>query len=181
MYTTRKATEADVSRIHELVNSAYRGESSKKGWTTEADIVGGQRIDAEKIRELLRHHDKAILCLVESSSQNECETVGTVCLERFEDEVGIGVYLGMLTVQPTSQNAGLGKFLMSESETFARAWGATRMILGVINVRSELMLWYQRRGYEKTGEIKPFPYGDIRFGEPKRPDLNFVMFSKSLF
>jgi GNAT superfamily N-acetyltransferase len=106
--------------------------------------------------------------------------MSSVCLDWFEDENGVGCYLGMLTVEPTSQTGGVGKQMMAAAEAAARAWGARRMTLGVINFRTELMAWYERRGYRKTGEILPFPYGDTRFGEPKRDDLHFVMFSKSL-
>jgi GNAT superfamily N-acetyltransferase len=175
-YTSREALGSDVARIHELVNSAYRGESSKQGWTTEADFLGGQRIDPEGIREILADPTKTILCLIDEAQK----VVGTVCLERFEDERGVGVYLGMLTIEPTAQTAGLGKILMSASEKFAREWGAVRMTLGVIQLRVELMAWYERRGFVKSGDIEPFPYGDVRFGEPKRDDLHFVMFAKPL-
>lgn len=175
-YTTRLALDSDVDRIHELVNSAYRGESSKRGWTTEADILGGQRIDPARIREILTNPAQAILCLIDDTQK----IVGVVCLERVDGEGGVGVYLGMLTIQPTAQTAGLGKLLMRESEKFARAWGATYIELSVINLRPELMAWYERRGFKKTGDIEPFPYDDIRFGEPKRDDLHFVMFAKRL-
>ncbi|CAN5690002.1 GNAT family N-acetyltransferase [soil metagenome] len=175
-YTSREALDSDVPRIHELVNSAYRGESSKKGWTTEADILGGQRIDPEALRTILADSSKTILCLIETPNK----IIGTVCLERFEDERGVGVYLGMLTIEPTAQTAGLGKRLMQACEEFAKRWGGRRITLGVINVRTELMEWYERRGFVKSGLIEPFPYGDARFGEPKRPDLNFVMFEKPI-
>ena len=173
-YTFRKATEFDVPNLHALVNSAYRGESSKLGWTTEADFLGGQRIDPERLLELIRDTKQTILCAFDDSDR----LVGTVCLERTDG--GESYYLGMLTVQPTLQTAGLGKQLMMKAEEFARESGARVMSLGVVSPRLELMAWYERRGYAKTGEILPFPYGDTRFGEPKRDDLHFVMFEKVL-
>ena len=175
-YKIRRAEASDVSILNALVNSAYRGESSKKGWTTEADLIGGQRVDDARLIELLSKPRSYILCLLEETGS----ICGCVSLEAFEDETGPGCYLGMLTVRPTLQTDGLGKKLMLEAENFARELGATRMTLGVIQIRTELMAWYERRGYRKNGEIKPFPYGDDRFGEPKRADLHFVMFEKAL-
>lgn len=175
-YLVRRAEKTDAAALNTLVNSAYRGDSSKKGWTTEADLLGGQRIDEERLIKLIDHPLKAILRMVDEKS----EIIGTVSLERFEDSKGVGCYLGMLTIRPTAQTGGLGKTMMLEAEEFARKWGATRMTLGVIQLRGELMAWYERRGYKKNGEIQAFPYGDVRFGEPKRDDLHFVMFEKSL-
>ncbi len=174
--TVRRAEKTDAAVLNTLVNSAYRGESSKKGWTTEADFLGGQRIDEAGLLELINHPTKAILCMVDETKA----IIGTVSLERFEDAIGVGCYLGMLTIRPTAQATGLGKNLMLEAEAFARKWGAVRMTLGVIQLRPELIAWYERRGYKKNGEIVAFPYGDVRFGEPKRADLHFVMFEKSL-
>ena len=84
----------------------------------------------------------------------------------------------MLTVEPTLQTGGLGKLLIAEAERYVQAWGATSLTLSVIHVRHELMAWYERRGYHKTGATTAFPYGDERFGQPKRDDLHFVMFTK---
>lgn len=172
----REAKAADVPSIHRLVNSAYRGESSKKGWTTEADFLDGQRIDPEGLLKLLLDPKFKVLVLLNRGN----EIVSTVCLEWEKDVKTPSVYLGMLTVNPEIQAGGLGKVMMSESEDKAREWGAVRMTLGVINLREELMAWYERRGYRKTGETKPFPYGDERFGIPKREDMHFVMFEKPL-
>lgn len=175
-YTIREAKESDVPRLNELVNSAYRGESSKKGWTTEADLLGGVRIDEDRLREILRDPQQKVLCLFDQSGH----MLSTVNLKRFTDAKGEGCYLGMLTVDPELQAAGLGKVMIEESERTARLWGATRMTMTVIQVRPELLAYYQRRGYQPTGEIEPFPYGDMRFGEPKRSDLHFIVLEKSL-
>jgi len=175
------ATLADVDVLHTLVNSAYRGDSSRQGWTTEADLLGGQRIDPEGLRELiLQSEQKRILCMRPPGASSGGEIWACVCLERFEDNYGVGCYLGMLTVNPNMQTGGLGKALMKKSEQVAREWGASRMTLGVINVRHELMAWYERRGYAKNGIKEPFPYGDERFGKPNRNDLYFEMFEKAL-
>ena len=160
------------------MNSAYRGDSSRLGWTTEADFLDGQRTDPETLAaELGDSLGQVILCLRNSSGS---EILGCVFLQRFDDEKGAGCYLGMLTVRPTLQDSGLGKVLLNEAETFARNWGATRMSLGVVHPRDTLMAWYERRGYRRTGETQAFPYGNPKNGIPKRDDLHFIMFEKSL-
>lgn len=171
--TVRLAQQSDVPRLHALVNSAYRGERSKLGWTTEADFLGGQRIDEERLREILADPNQRILCLLDA----DAKIIATVGLERGE---GPAYHLGMLTVEPTAQTGGLGKLLIAAAEQYVRSWGATSLTLSVIHVRQELMEWYERRGYKKTGATAPFPYGDVRFGEPKRDDLHFVEFEKKL-
>lgn len=172
----RLSTSVDVPSLHRLVNSAYRGASSRKGWTTEADFLGGQRIDEARLSEMLADKNQKILCLVDVNGL----IIGCVNLQKFEDAKGVGCYLGMLSIDPEAQASGLGKQLMTEAQKFARAWGAKRITLTVIQVRTELMAWYERRGFVKTGEREDFPYGDIRYGEPTRDDLYFVKFEKTL-
>ena len=177
-YVFSKCGDADLEAIAALVNSAYRGESSKAGWTTEADILGGQRTDAATLRENLGDGtQKVILC---ARDRDSGELVASVWLDRVEDSRGPGCHLGMLTVKPTLQTGGLGKLLMKEAEAFAqKTWGASWMTLEVIQLRTELMAWYERRGYKKTGVIKPFPMNDPRFGIPK-VELQLVVFEKKL-
>lgn len=187
-FSVREARPEDAELLNLLVNSAYRGESSKKGWTTEADFLGGQRIDADRLREMIAEPNQKILCLLDESRgvsergtrDDFGEIVGAVNLKKFEDSGRVGCYLGMLTVKPTAQASGLGRTLLQEAEKVAREWGADHMTLTVIQIRTELMAWYERRGYRKTGETEDFPYGDVRFGEPKRDDLHFVVFEKPL-
>lgn len=175
-YRCEEAKNTDVARIERLVNSAYRGESSKAGWTTEADLLGGLRIDSERIREILQDPNQRILCLKDATNH----IVSVVNLKRNQDAQGISCYLGMLTVEPLTQAKGIGRTMLSFAEDYARDWGATRITLTVIQVRTELIGWYERRGYRKTGELEAFPYGDTRFGEPKRDDLHFIVFEKQL-
>ncbi len=183
-YRVREANLSDTSKLHQLVNSAYRGDSSKQGWTTEADILGGQRIDEARLTEILKDPKQTILCLIadrNTDAQIGSEDIlGCVCLEKTEDERGLGCYLGMLTINPAAQAVGFGKILLSESEAFAQSWGAKFLEISVIQVRTELIRWYERRGFQATGAVEPFPYGDARFGLPKRDDLHFVMFAKPL-
>mgnify|MGYP003387307594 CR=1 FL=1 len=172
-YLIETANLSETSEIASLVNSAYRGETSKKGWTTEADLLDGQRTDASLLTKTINEKNKFILTL---RKQNESEILACVCLEFFEDKC----YLWMLTVKPTLQNSGIGKILISESENFARKHHIKRMSLGVIHQRIELISWYERRGYLKTDQVEDFPYDNPEFGIPKVNDLHFVMFEKIL-
>lgn len=172
--------ESDLTGLHHLVNSGYRGDSSRQGWTTEADFLGGQRIDRERLKELVDDPSRCLLCFETRAG----ELLGTVTLERIEatkdSKSKLGCYLGMLTIDPRTQGRGLGRRLLEGAEVIAARWGAQYVKLTVIQLRTELMDWYERRGYVQTGEIEDFPYGDIRFGEPTRQDLHFVVFKKML-
>jgi GNAT superfamily N-acetyltransferase len=174
-YSIHPATIQDAEEISRLVNSAYRGESSRAGWTTEADYLDGQRTNTEIIRgEISDPSRKIILCLREKPAG---EILSCVLLEKISDDE---CYLGMLTVKPTLQAKGLGRILLEAAETRAREWGARRMSLTVVHVRDTLMAWYERRGYGRTKETKPFPYGDELFGLPKIEGLFFHVFKKEL-
>jgi ribosomal protein S18 acetylase RimI-like enzyme len=175
-FVVTRATNEDADELSALVNSAYRGESSKAGWTTEADLLGGQRTSAELLRGDLANAESRILCLREAPAG---PILACVFLQRQSDD-SKACYLGLLTVKPNLQTRGMGKYLMQEAERYAQNWGAERMVLSVIQLRESLMAWYERRGYKKTGHSRPFPYGDLQFGHPKRDDLYFVIFEKSL-
>lgn len=169
----RRAAAADVGAVVALVNSAYRGESSRAGWTTEADLLDGQRTDAEEISRLIGMDGSVILlCLLDG------EIIGSAHLDRVDAAVA---YLGMLVIRPTLQGRGLGSRLMGAAEDFARAeWGAARMEMQVIVLRHELIAYYRRRGYRRTGEIRPFPASDPKFGLPKVGGLMFEVLEKPL-
>lgn len=165
------ATITDVPAIVFLVNSAYRGESSKQGWTTEADLLDGIRTDKESISDIINHKDSTLLLC--RNEQNEL--LGCVHLRKQEQQM----YLGMLTVSPTLQGAGIGKELLKRSETFSGQSGASAIVMNVISIRHELISWYERHGYQRTGETKAFPSSDPRFGIPKQ-DLEFIILRKML-
>jgi predicted GNAT family N-acyltransferase len=168
----RRATIADVPALEALVNSAFRGESSKAGWTTEADLLGGQRIDVDRLVELVNTPDHILLIHEHGDTAAAC-----VLLERTGDEC----YLGLLTVRPTEQGTGLGRQLLAEAESWAvENWSSRAVHMTVIAQRPELVAWYERRGYVRTGEQRPFPYGDERFGLPRRDDLVFEVLRKRL-
>lgn len=169
----RHAAAGDVAAIVALVESAYRGDASRAGWTTEADLLDGQRTDAVAVATLLRAPASTVL-LAESGGT----LVGCCELERRPDAQA---YFGMFSVQPAQQGGGVGRDLLAEAERIARdEWGATTMVMTVLAQRAELIAWYERRGYQRTGETKPFPYGDERFGIPRRPDLIFDVLAKAL-
>lgn len=170
----------DAEEICQLVNSAYRGESSRFGWTTEADYLDGGRISPETTGNMIRPEEgKAILILRERP--NESPILGCVYLERFIEDDEIACYLGMLTVNPKMQDKGLGRLLLAEGEKYAlHSWRAKKITLGVIYLRGTLIAWYERRGYKQTNVIKPFPYDQPENGIPKRPDLHFIMLEKVL-
>ncbi len=165
------ASEKDIQDLILLVNSAYRGESSKKGWTTEAELLDGLRTDEKSLNELFKKPGSVILkCTNEKS-----EIIGCVNLQSEKSSL----YLGMLTVSPNLQGGGIGKKLLISSEEFAIANNFKSIVMTVISVRKELIAWYERHGYGKTGESKPFPTGDPSFGIPLKP-LEFIVLEKKL-
>jgi ribosomal protein S18 acetylase RimI-like enzyme len=169
------ATDADLDAVSALVNSCYRGDASRAGWTTEADLLDGQRTDPGTLRAELAGHAGAVVLVMRDEPAGD--PIGSVWLEPRERGAW---YLGMLTVRPDLQSRRLGRWLLEEAERFARARGAARVRMSVLGVRDELIAWYERRGYRATGEALPFPYGDARFGIPRRDDLRFVVLEKSL-
>lgn len=169
-YKIQRASVADVPALDKLVNSAYRGESSKKGWTSEADLLGGTRIDEAALRDLIMDETTIILKYTEDEVIQGCVEL------RKENE---NLYLGMLSVQPDQQAKGIGKKLMLAGEDFARQQRCTKIFMTVISVRDKLIEWYVRHGYRLTGERKPFVMPDERWGIPKQ-QLEFVLLEKIL-
>jgi len=168
----RVAESGDAENLSRLVNSAYRGESSRRGWTTEADLLGGQRTDPDTLRELISSNSNAILLM-----HSDADLIACVFLQ----EKAESVYLGMLTVLPHWQARGIGRRLLAAAENWVfENWCCQRVEMTVIRQRSELIAWYERRGYVNTHRTEPFPYGDEKFGLPKRPDLEFVVLEKHL-
>lgn len=169
----RFATAADAAAVADLVESGYRGERSRAGWTTEADLLDGRRTSTEGVLEVLAEPGGHVL-MGESAGG---ELLACAQLERGERHG----YFGMFSVRPKLQNAGIGRALLAEAERIAREdWGLGEMRMSVIVQREELIAWYERRGYARTGESLPFPYGDERFGLPKRADLRFEVLAKAL-
>ena len=158
----RTARLDDVVRIVSLVNAAYRGESGKQGWTTESDLLEGQRTDEEEVSSLIEAMDSMIIL-----GERKDEIVASVHLERHEE----GAYLGMLSVRPGLQGMGIGKRMMAQCEHVARTgWRAEKMLMTVITLRHDVIAFYQRYGYQRTGRLVPFPTS-VKYGVQKAPGL----------
>lgn len=170
--TFRLATVDDVPAVVTLVTSSYRGEASRAGWTTEADLLDGERLDPQVLRaDIERPHSKVLLA-ERSGDLVACAHVAV------EDGAG---YFGMFAVRPDLQGAGLGKQVLGEAERVAREeWRLPAMRMTVLTARADLIAFYERRGFRRTGATKPFPYGDERFGRPRREDLEFAVLEKQL-
>ncbi|GAA5077731.1 GNAT family N-acetyltransferase [Lysobacter panacisoli] len=172
----RHATLTDIDALVALVESAYRGDASKQGWTTEADMLGGRRTGPDDIQACI-DRSRSVILIAERRGANGDELIACA---HVADEEGAG-YFGMFSVQPTQQGGGVGKVVIAEAERLVREdWGLPAMRMTVIDIRDELIAFYERRGYRRTGIKKPFPYGDARFGEPKRDDLRFEVLEKAL-
>ena len=172
MADIRAATDADLPKLHALVESAYRGDSARRGWTHEADMLDGQRTDEASLAAIIADTQQRILLAEQDDTLIGCVQLGAK---------GDGTaYLGLLAVDPALQAGGIGAQLITACENAARGTlGATRMEMTVIDGRAELIAYYQRKGYALTGERLPFPMGDERFGLPKR-QLEFVVLEKPL-
>ena len=150
----RPADPADVDALVALVDSAYRGDASRAGWTTEADLLDGQRTDTDDVLAQLPH------LLV---AERDAEVIGCCALTPRDDHG----YFGMFAVRPTTQGTGTGSQLLLAAEQVARDLGLARVVMTVLSARTELIAYYLRRGYVATGATEPFPYGQERFGLPR--------------
>jgi ribosomal protein S18 acetylase RimI-like enzyme len=145
----RLATAEDAQAIADLINSAYRGETSRQGWTTEADLLEGLRTTPQEIRQLITAQDSFLLLCHRGT-----ELAGSVHIEK----QGTQAYIGMFVVRPDIQGAGIGKHLLQAAETLARnSWDVNSYAMIVITSRHELIAFYERRGYRRTGEFSEFP------------------------
>ncbi|MDW8479059.1 MAG: GNAT family N-acetyltransferase [Xanthomonadales bacterium] len=170
--TLRAACRADAPALVDLVEGAYRGERSRRGWTTEAELLDGQRTDLAMVEEMLDDPEGRIL--VVSSAEG---LLGCAHLRRERSHA----WFGMFAVRPERQRSGLGSLLLAAAEDHARSvWRCRELRMKVIVQRAELIAWYRRRGYRPTGGLAPFPYGDPRFGIPRRDDLAFAILAKRL-
>ena len=168
----RVATPADAVRIVPLIESAYRGDSSRMGWTTEADLLDGQRTDEADVLATISNEGSRMLLAEDGEELLACCTV---------QDRGTHAYFGMFAVSPKAQGGGLGKRMLAVAEQVARdELGLPTIQMTVIRQRADLIAWYVRRGYAQTGQMQPFPYGDLRFGKPRRDDLEFEVLVKDL-
>jgi ribosomal protein S18 acetylase RimI-like enzyme len=169
----RIAARADLAAIHALVERAYRGENARRGWTHEDDLLEGARLPAEALQAMLGDPAQRLLVA-------EAGDVALGCV-RVTDQGGGTAHLGLLSVDPAIQTRGYGRRLVAAAEEEAvRSFAAARMEMSVIRQRPELVAWYERQGYRRTGEEQPFPPGDTRFGRPRMEGLTFVVLEKML-
>jgi ribosomal protein S18 acetylase RimI-like enzyme len=165
------ATLQDIPALVALINSAYRGDASKKGWTTEADLLKGEiRTTEETIEQLMKTHGSVFLKFINEKDEIE----GCV----FLDKKGNRLYLGMLSVSPVLQAKGTGKQLMNAAVDYAKQEGCNSIYMRVISLRHELISWYEKLGYSRTGQTEAFPE-DNRFGIPTQP-LEFLIMEKMI-
>lgn len=169
----RDAIAADIPALHRLIQSAYRGDASRAGWTTEADLLDGQRTDPDELADILADPEQALLTAWRGDALVGCVLIA----DRGE---GTG-YFGMLSIQPSLQGGGLGRRLVEAAHAaLAARFGARRARISVFPQRETLIGWYERLGYRRTGDTLPFPYGHPRYGLPKRDDLYFVVMEREL-
>lgn len=177
MLVFRYATQSDVARISTLVNKAFRGEDSKQGWTTEAEILGGQRTDDKQIGQAIAASDQKILLALDTTNN----AIGPVLVGCANITMHPQcVYLGMLSVQPMLQGHGIGRQILAEVETIARSNNTPLVRITVIHLREDLIAYYVRRGYKATGCVHPFPELEEGLSLPKVPHLELVEFEKHL-
>lgn len=169
----RPAVSEDAPTIAALIHSAYRGDSSRQGWTTEADLLDGPRVDAAQVLALIADPSSTVLVL--------SDEYGILACCQLEDRRTELAYFGMFAVRPGFQGGGVGRRVMDEAFRIAQeSFGATAMEMTVIAQRAELIAWYERLGFVRTGEKRPFPYGRPEFGTPQRNDLHFVVLRREL-
>jgi GNAT superfamily N-acetyltransferase len=169
----KTATPENAPEIVQLVNSAYRGDEAKAGWTTEADLIDGLRIDLKQVLEMIHGPNS----LIDLGFDEEGRILSTVYL-KFEGTNTC--YLGMLTVNPKLQARGTGKILLTHAEDFAKKKGCNEMKITVLTFRDTLISFYERRGYVKTGKVHPFAKHAGHVGTPKVPNLAFLEMVKRL-
>jgi len=158
--------------VHALIESAYRGDESRAGWTTEADLVEGPRTSIDELRAIVQTRGNAFLL----ARDDDGELVACCHLQRRGD----AVYFGMFAVSPARQAGGVGSAVLAEAERIAKSREASKLVMQVIEVREELISWYERRGYHRTGEKIPFPYDAQARTGPRMAGLHFVVLEKTL-
>jgi ribosomal protein S18 acetylase RimI-like enzyme len=166
-----KATLEDIPQIVALLNSAYRGESSKQGWTTEADLIAGdQRTDMASVNKVMNEPGSVILKYTDEKNK----IIGTVNLQEHDR----GLYLGMFAVSPALQGGGIGKQLLKAADGYAKEVGVATIYMSVVSVRKELIDWYKRHGYSETGERKAFEQDEVTGKHLQK--LEFIILEKNI-
>ena len=176
----RQAENKDSEAIIKLVESAYRGDSSRQGWTSEADLLDGGRTFTEEVQGIISAPLNKIILLEDTD-----KLLASVHVKKLNNDEtnskSSRAYLGMFAVEPKSQNIGIGRAVMNYAEKYVEEeWDCTEVEMAVIRQRVELIAWYEKLGYQHTEETREFPYGDERYGIPKRQDLIMDVLIKAL-
>ena len=156
------ATLADVPALVALINHAYRGPASPQAWTTETHLLEGPRISEGHVLEMVAATGTTQATLL--TYMNGDLLQGCVYLEA----KGAQLYLGTLAVAPEAQARGVGRQLLAAAEAYAQQYGCTTIKITVLSARPELLAWYERHGYARTGVAEPFP-ATTAFGRPRQP------------
>jgi N-acetylglutamate synthase-like GNAT family acetyltransferase len=168
----RRAIASDAEDLVQVIRSAYRGDISRHGWTSEADLVGGDRINVDQVLALINAQNSFFLVV-----EKDREIIGCCHIGDHGDGQS---YFGTFSIRPTLQGAGLGDYLLREAERQAVVtYKSTQMELAVLDQQTKLIEWYERRGFQRTGETRPFP-ADEKFARPLRENLYFVVLKKDL-
>ena len=146
--TFRKADLNDVKILFTLLNSAYRGDSAREGWTYESDLVGGLRTTPEALREIIGKKNESFLLALSENKILGCAHI--------IDE-GEELYFGMIAVKPNLQNQKIGSKILEEIDRIAIEDKKSAVRLVVIHPRKELIAYYERKGFRLTGQSEPFP------------------------
>ncbi|EON95976.1 putative acetyltransferase protein [Phaeoacremonium minimum UCRPA7] len=172
--TFRKAAPSDVPLLLPLIKSAYRGDASRAGWTSEADLVADDRIDEAGLLVKINAPQGAVLLA------HDCAGNLAACCELLKKNSETA-HFGLFAVDPARQAGGIGRQVLERAELYARdAWGVSRLEMSVIWTREELIAWYIRRGFERTGKKAPFPYAHLVNGSALRDDLYFDVLAKGI-
>jgi len=173
MLLFQKAEISDAEAIVQLINSAYRGNSSRKGWTTEADLLDGLRTTNAEVGRIIRREDAFMLIGVLNN-----EIIASICCEWQAIAGNNTAHFGMIAVKPSLQNKGYGKQVIAAAEALTRReWRVVGFTMTVISIRHELIAFYEKLGYQRTGEFKDFPVKP-ELWQPKVEGLNLQYLAK---
>lgn len=176
-------TEAQQNQIDvlvELVNQAYRPDEAEQSWSNEAHLVKGNRISQQQMQALWTDHSTLLILKsmqMDTAKKRLVEKIlGCVYIE-YQDTAA---YIGMLTIAITYQNQGLGHLMLGQAEQHIKKRAAIKTIqMSVLSGRPELLAFYQRRGYQLTGESSAYPV-DADVGQPFDANLKIIKLEKNL-
>lgn len=160
------ATAADVLELVDLINTAYRTPGDKPGWTDERSLLRGTRTDSVTLASELKSGRYLI-----AKERDDSPVVACARITAEDDGVW---YVASVAVNAARQGGGTGRLVLGEIARQARAANVQVLRITVINLREQLIAWYERRGFVRTGETEPFPYDDPSVGRPLRDDLVLV-------